>query len=59
MDKVSRDDMGGYIVVVFKEGGIGYHHTVTKAGEMGRAHFLCKDTTWIELVRDVGDMGCS
>ena len=49
--------MGGYIVVVFKEGGPGYHHAVAKAAEMGRiSHFLCEYVTGIDLTRDVEDL---
>ena len=44
-------------MVVFKEGGPGYHHAVAKAAEMGRiSHFLCEYVTGIDLTRDVEDL---
>ena len=49
--------MGGYIVVVLEEGGLRYHNAVAKATEIDSIiNFLCKDITWIDLVRDMGDM---
>ena len=57
---VSRDDVGGYVVVVFDKGSLRYHNTVAKEAEMSSvAHFLCEDITWIDLARNVREMALS
>ena len=57
---ISSNGVRGYIVVVFAEGGLGYHHTVAKVAAICRVtHFLCEGITWIDLARNVREMALS